>query len=233
MIQLISIHIAKTAGTSFYQSLSMVYGKHLDQRTKRIAFFPDGVERQLDESDFAPEIRAVHGHLRFYHIRSIYRLHHPYLIAWMRNPVDRVISNYYFMLNAVAGNPSHPHYSKRNYTLLEYANNSIPNKMCHYLEGISLDEIDFVGFQESFDADFLQLSGLFGWKTPLVPQKLNERAYEPGTVHYPTTPGQIDEAMRNKLSIINQQDMALYHKAEEYRQKNFWVHNFNPKKHVF
>ena len=233
MIQLISIHIAKTAGTTFYQSLSMVYGKHLDQRTKRIAFFPDGTERQLTESDFSPDIKVVHGHLRFYHIEKIYKLRQPFLIAWMRNPVDRVISNYYFMIHAVHGKPAHPHYSKRNYSLLEYANDSIPNKMCHYLEGISLDKIDFVGFQESFNYDFLQLSALLGWKTPLAPEYLNEREYEPESVHYPTKPEQIDESMRSKISLINQQDMELYHRAEEYRQKNYWVNNFNPKKHVF
>lgn len=222
MIKLISLHIAKTAGTAFYGLLGREYGNQLDPRFKRIHYFPDGVERQLDHADFASETNVVHGHLYFSHISRIYQQDHPRLICWLRQPVDRVISNYYFMQRAIYGRPDHPHAFKKNYSLMDYAEDSIHNKMCAYLEGVSLEKLDFVGFQENFQQDVIALAKLLNWQKPLVIEAVNQRNYENDHLTYPTPFDQITPQMRLEIARINALDMALFAEAEALKEKRHW-----------
>ncbi|MBS4056677.1 MAG: sulfotransferase family protein [Bacteroidetes bacterium] len=222
MIKLISLHIAKTAGTAFFGLLGREYGSQLDHRFKRIHYFPDGIERQLDSADFASETTVVHGHLYFSHISRIYQQNQPRLICWLRQPVDRVISNYYFMHRAINGRPDHPHAFKKNYSLMDYAEDSIHNKMCTYLEGISLEKLDFVGFQENFQQDVIALAKLLNWEKPLLIEAVNQRSYENDNIFYPTSFGQITQEMRSEIARINALDMALFAEAEELKRKGYW-----------
>ncbi len=213
MIKIVSLHIAKTAGTTFYNILQDQYPTTVDPRTKRKDFFPEGKERKLTAADFGPSAEVVHAHLRYWHIAELHREYKPFLITWLRHPVERVISNYYFMLRAVHQTKNHPHEHKRYYTLMEYAYDSIPDKMCHYLEGISPEEIDFIGFQERFSEDIQVLAALLGWASIPVLPRLNIFEPQQGQVHYPTPPDTISTAIREEIARINACDMQLYHDA--------------------
>jgi len=219
MIRIISLHIAKTAGTTFYHILMDQYAGRLDNRTKRKEFFPDGFERRLTETDFSPETEVVHAHLRFWHVSDLYQQQKPFMIAWFRQPVDRVISNYYFMLRAVYENPQHPHYHKRNYSLMEYVADSIPDKMSHYLEGIRPEKLDFIGFQESFADDCKALASALGWDRPFVQYVLNSHETDQGRFHYPTKPEEITKAMKKEIARINAADMELYSEVLSLRKR--------------
>jgi hypothetical protein len=219
MIRIISLHIAKTAGTTFYRILQDEYAARLDHRTKRKDFFPDGSERKLAVADFSPETEVVHAHLRFWHVSELYREQKPFLIAWFRHPVERVISNYYFMLRAVHENPQHPHYHKRNYSLMEYVADSIPDKMSHYLEGIKPEKLDFIGLQESFADDLKALASALGWVRPFVQYKLNSHETDSGCFHYPTQPEHITTEMREEIARINSSDMELFSEVLSLRKK--------------
>lgn len=213
MIKIVSLHIAKTAGTTFYHILQDQYPTKVDPRTKRKDFFPEGSERKLTTKDFDPATEVVHGHLLYWHIAELCSEYKPFLITWLRNPVERVISNYYYMLRAVHHSENHPHEHKRNYSLMEYAHDSIPDKMCHYLEGISLEKIDFIGFQESFSEDIQVLASKLGWASVTELPRLNIYEQQQGQVHYPTPPDEISIAMREEIARINARDMQLYHDA--------------------
>lgn len=219
MVDIISIHIAKTGGRSFFEILKNEYGNVLDPRTKRTDFFPDKDYSNPLIDRIPEEVSVMHGHLHYKHIKDIHQHYNPKIIAWLREPVDRIISNYYYMIGRVNEiGESHPQYRKRNHTLLEYAHDSVANKMSKCLDGISLEKLYFFGMQESFDEDIVQLSQMLGWKKGIPAVHINTGdsfdVYETA----PTKKSEITQAMRNEIAALNEKDILLYEKAKALKQ---------------
>ena len=100
-IELISIHIPKTAGRSFHEVLKRVYGGSLDKRYEKKHFFPDPVKKEQLSGVLPAGIRGIHGHLTISQVRHLIDKNQPKVITWVRNPVDRVISNYYYFMKRI------------------------------------------------------------------------------------------------------------------------------------
>ena len=88
MIELISVHIPKTAGTAFRHVLTDVYGLNgvLGDYPPDSIYHP---ERAID-----PQINVIHGHFT----PSKYQGYFPQAkrIVWLRHPLFRLISEYFF-----------------------------------------------------------------------------------------------------------------------------------------
>ncbi len=220
MIDLISIHIAKTGGRSFFVILKNEYGDSVDPRTRRVEFFP-GKDYSTPLIDRIPEhVRILHGHLHYKHIREIHEKYNPRIIAWLREPVDRVISNYYYMISRVNElGEQHPQYRKRNHSLLEYARDSVPNKMSKCLQGIDLKDLFYFGFQESFDEDVHVLAGKLEWKKEIPKVEINTGASSNAWATAPTPKDSITEDMRREIAAINNKDIELYEYAKKLRTR--------------
>ena len=98
MIELISLHIPKTGGRSLRRVLKNVYGDTLDLRQEIHDFYPDVKTSPPLEDDFPDHTRAIHAHLSIRHFMPIIQAHNPKVITWIREPVERMISNYYFFI---------------------------------------------------------------------------------------------------------------------------------------
>ena len=221
MIDLISIHIAKTGGRSFYEILKNQYAEVLDKRYKRVHYFPDNNYQNKLIYRIPNNVKVIHGHLLFEHIEEIYRKYNSKIITWFRDPVERVISNYYFLMLKVREDNNHPHYKKRNYTLLEYANESIRNKMSGYLNGIELEELFFFGFLEDFNTGLKILSSKLEWKKPIEKTHINKSKTNVLLHDVSTKEETITEDMKNIIRELNQDDVALYEKAKILYKKKF------------
>jgi len=219
MIELISIHIAKTGGQSFYEILRNEYGDSLDKRNKRVDYFPDKDYDNTLINRIPDHIHVLHGHLHYSHVKEIHEKHRPKIIAWLREPVDRVISNYYYMISRVNElGDKHPQYRKRNHSLLEYAKDSVPNKMSKCLKGISLNELFYFGFQESFGEDVRILANMLGWKKEIPEIRVNTGASFDSYVTAPTPKEEIDSAMKVEIANINLEDIKLYDEAKKLKK---------------
>jgi hypothetical protein len=219
MLELISIHIAKTGGRSFYEILRNEYGDELDQRNSRVDFFPDKDYSNALINRIPEYIRVIHGHLHYIHVKDIHEKYKPKIVTWLREPVDRVISNYYFMIQRVnEDGEKHPQYSKRGHSLIEYAHDSVPNKMSKCLRGINAEDLFFIGFQETFDEDVKRLAGKLGWKKEIPDVHLNAGSGFDSYEHAPTKREDITQEMRNEIATLNKKDIALY---REVKRLNF------------
>ena len=91
--RVISFHIPKTAGTSLSNTLVDVYGV---RRVLRMYGKGMYTERVPDR------VRVIHGHINRQQLVEIYERNPEWrpaaIITWIRNPVDRMISNYFFLL---------------------------------------------------------------------------------------------------------------------------------------
>lgn len=212
-LELISLHIPKTAGTSFRANLLHVYGK------KGVARF-DILKGKiwLDEKEFTGDvlpahIRVIHGHFVYAELASRLNIT-PQMkkITWLREPVERVVSNYFYLADMMKYYMQEEKHhinvlSKMQRTLEEYAADPLNrNRMSSFLTGISLNEFDFVGQIEHFSMHLQQLSNQLGWKqhTQVVHNNATSVSMERKD---------LSEELRERIAAWNSEDVQLYEAA--------------------
>ena len=150
MIELISVHIPKAAGTSFKWVLKHHYGDHLLQLYNP---YKSGIDF-LKIAEKHPKALAIHGHFRFKPFREKYP--NAKSIIWMRHPVERLISQYYYWRAFESQNdPKHDQFMNEDWSihqLAEYVKDDIRD---HYLGGgFRIADFDFVGVVEHMREDY-------------------------------------------------------------------------------
>lgn len=210
MVELISVHIPKTAGTAFRHVLLDAYGinRVLDD------YPPD---RIYDPSTaINPEIAVIHGHF----FPSKYRNLFPNAkrIVWLRHPIFRLISEYFFAKTIKDyNNVIHAKLLENNLSILEFAQISgMRNFLTRHIEGMDLQEFDFVGIQEFYNQDLVTLQKLMGW-SKFSPRVKNSNRYS--EYHKCLQEIIANDSLMNQLAQLNEQDLQLYESALHLRAK--------------
>ncbi len=217
-IELVSLHIPKTAGTSFRNILKSVYG---EKAVVRVDIPLENEKASHEKAVQGPaclpgETRVLHGHFRVKDLAHHYRLDAGIpLITWVRDPVERVLSNYFYLQKVLRGILEE---QKRNVallnkmerTLLEYARAEIArNRIAKFLDGMKAEDFLFIGVQEFFEEDLADLSHLLHWKkTPPLHHNDSELQRAP-----------VSEEIRKEIRSLNERDIALYKEALALRKK--------------
>lgn len=211
MIRLISIHIPKTAGKSFRAMLGEIYGEqkifHASSRTGKT--WNDDLKAKIP-----PEALVFHGHVTYRDIVRLQRETGAPVVTWVRNPVERVISNYcYFIERARSG--ARPHVAHRkDETLEEYAGSDVNrNRIARFLDGARLADLFFVGIVEHFPEDIEDLGRLLGWRKKAQVPRLHDNS------EFKRRIGPVGEKMRRRIRELNQEDEKLYEEALQLRKK--------------
>lgn len=219
-IDLISIHIPKTAGTSFYKSLQGVYGPKLSKSFRRM-HVRQAQERYGNLWDSVDGKKSVlHGHFTYPEVADIARAGQSKVVAWFRDPVDRLISNYHFFIAGLKKpDRNRPLYEANKHrieeSLLTYAQRpENRNLMTHFMEGISVEELYFAGVQEHYREDLERLARKLEWPD-VTANRLN--------VGNQAQASTIDEATRTMLAELNQQDIDLYRQVLARRQQEVYA----------
>jgi Sulfotransferase family len=209
-IILVSLHIPKTAGTSFRNILKNIYGEN---QVARFDISRKGVVR-LNESIYKksklPNVKVIHGHFTFQDLSDSFTLPESYkFITWMRDPVKRVISNYYYLESRLQElhdkDKSLNILSKMQRSLIEYARAEINrNRQAKFLTGCKLEDFDFIGIQEDFENELLRLSTILGWKE--IPENLIQNKTMGNTKD-------VEPSIISEIRDLNEQDAQLYDKA--------------------
>ncbi|MCF8238479.1 MAG: sulfotransferase family protein [Saprospiraceae bacterium] len=230
-LELISIHIPKTAGTSFQQILEAQYpGKALMRMDFEYVRLDDtapvlraknktdqAVLDQLVQSGEIPAyVKALHGHFTLPDIQQFLSASSSVrLVTWLRQPIERVISNYNYLNELleveILDRPRAQRLVKRlKRTIYEFA--SLPvnaDKYQIYLGGHQLDAFDFVGLTDHFDEDIIQLAKMMDWHVPR-------------SVHVNKTPRKsfgFNTTEQEVLEELYQLDIDIYQAAVERRKE--------------
>lgn len=213
---LISLHIPKTAGTSFRNMLKSVYG---EDQVVRFDINERGevrLDEALYEKDKLPGVRVIHGHFVFADLERMYKLPSDYqLITWLRDPVARVVSNYYYLESRLKELLDEERRnlnirSKMQRSLIEYARAELNrNRQSKFLRGIEIEQMDFVGIQEHFSTEIPALAACLAWKS--VPENLH---------HNPTASAKPDipDAVLAEIRELNAEDQAIYERGLALRK---------------
>jgi hypothetical protein len=209
---IISIHIRKTAGTSFRRELSEAFGDALlldygdeigsDRLLSRLKRIKTSLSAHYNRNRIVDRYKIVHGH--FYGTKYKSLPGRKYYVTFLRDPVERVISNYFY----IKSNPSRSHpdaisIHRRNLSLEEYVESAESrNLQARFLAGLDLDRFQFVGITEHYNRSISLFNKLFG---------VNLR----GDVHQNVTRARpsidmIDPLLRKRIITLNERDVALY-----------------------
>lgn len=217
---LISVHLPKTAGSSFKASLE----KHFAEK-----FLPDyadlpintpPIERQrhvlesgltMIEHDFR-EVECIHGHFMPAKYLLLNTIRPLIFVTWMRHPVERIVSHYYFWQRRYW--PEAPSLHKRiveeKWSLEKFClSEEMQNFYNQFLWGFPLHNFDFIGITEHYDDDFKYFSQTFlHHNLPSFKVNINEN----NKGNYP-----ISKTFRRQIESFHQLDMELYHSALKLR----------------
>lgn len=207
MIEIISIHIPKTAGTAFYHVLKKQYGDKLSPSYKR-----KHIKSLIEKPTYYPiesleKYTVLHGHLRYKEIRKLYENSNAKLITWVRDPVERLISNYHFFKHRLENPELNPEVFEKNKhrineSLLDYAHlDENRNRISWFIDESKIEDFFFIGIMEHFNRDLSHLSKLLNWDQFVLPPLINIS---------PKTHEIISNDVRLEIAALNQKDVALY-----------------------
>jgi hypothetical protein len=183
--KLLFIHIPKTGGSTLQSILNRAYGKNqvFDVQNNRKAFEFDKLspaEKQLKS--------VIKGHMAYGHHAHYSDTDNVSYITMLRNPISRLISNYYFILKQ-ENHHTHKKLIENNYSLKDYVESGVlantenaqvrllsnnidtPHGECtlQMLEEAKKNlELHFsvIGVSELFDQSILLMQEYYNWKTP-------------------------------------------------------------------
>ncbi len=216
--ELVSLHIPKTAGTSFRNILKNIYGEDQVVRFDINEANEVRINQILYKGNDIPKVRVIHGHFVMKSLKNKFLLPTDCkMITWLRDPVKRVVSNFFYLesrlqelLDEEKNNLNI--LSKMQRTLIEYARADINrNRQSKFLEGSSLNDFQFIGIQESFDSEIARLAAVMKW------EKIPEILYHNRT---PETRSAISAEVLDEIRSLNMEDIWLYSEALQIRQKH-------------
>lgn len=158
-LEIISVHIPKTAGTTFGQILAQVYDD------SRVFFDNPQLHCINDLPAIDTNIRAIHGHFPV----GKYAGHFPSAkrIVWLRHPIHRLLSHYFYLksFSEVHNNdPIHRLVLEQQISVVEFAQQvGMFNVLAGFTYGLPLTDFYFVGIQEYFLEDLSALKEMLEW----------------------------------------------------------------------
>jgi len=210
------VHVPKTAGICFKINLQKFY----EESRSLHVYLPEHLEgKSIDDYDL------VTGHIQpMKDDLSDDRL----LVTWLRNPVDRLVSQYFYFNHYNTSNSdseSNQQYHStvdisrfyekiEEHTSKEENRNIIYKDYFYYLD---IDDFDFIGVYEDFHNDQnLFFQKFFGQSIDFqFLTNINTMIDKSRSNNY-----DIDPNLRKRIEQCNPRDMDLYHRVLELKNKS-------------
>jgi len=196
----ISVHIPRTAGTSFKKTLDYVYGY---SAVKTVYDEPTcKVFRAKQIPVIAKRTRVIHGHMPA-NQQLIDHFKNPFLVTWIREPFDRAVSHYFYWKQMkYDGSAVHHKFLSNEYTLPQFVKEfHLQNQVASLFSYIPIEQFNFIGQVENYNQDLERLSNVLHWKkTPVFKVNNATKAY-------------ISESEKKETINLLKKEYMIYDKA--------------------
>ncbi|OOG40366.1 sulfotransferase family 2 domain-containing protein [Rhodanobacter sp. C05] len=220
---IISLHLPKTAGTSFGKSLSLHFGARyrpdygdqaiskpvLQRRESALAAGMEIAEQGLGDCE------CVHGHFLPVKYLPLAARRELTFVTWMREPVARIISHYYYWQESYDEKTAAPHHRQvieQRWTLEQFClSEQFRNIYTQYLWSFPLENFAFIGTSENYQEDLQEFCRRY-LSVNLKPQCQNAAKYS--GLRDP-----LDKAFLDTAREFHAADMQLYQQALKWRER--------------
>lgn len=209
-IDLVSLHIPKTAGTAFRLILSENINP---KRFAKVDIFNSGRIKVNDvhfsEKKLNKKITVIHGHFSYLKLNDFFALKaNVRYITWLRDPVERVLSNYYFLKGIIEARLNEQLdenlFNRMGKTLEEFVSmEENQNVMSKFLEGAPLENFEFIGIQDRFEEELKELQQVMGWE--LGGNSVHNKTDQKTKTH--------DKSLIELIKEKNIEDIRLYNRV--------------------
>jgi hypothetical protein len=216
---IISVHIPKTAGTSFNFDLAQVFGHRLlrDYGDWPESTSPEGAAHNercradmlADAERIGRQYDAIHGHFVAAKYAGVFPI--TALVTMVRDPYQHAVSTYEHATRVSASpHPGFRLFKEARMTLLDFIE-AFPNHQALYFGGMSVEEFAIVGVTERYRQTVALFEAVFGVAMPGQSARQNVNPGKRG-VEYEIAP----EA-RRAIERCRPEDIALYrHGCERF-----------------
>ncbi|MFL5342601.1 MAG: hypothetical protein ACJ8F7_20910 [Gemmataceae bacterium] len=211
---LISLHLPKTAGTSFAAALESRFGPRLlrdyadlpintPRSERHAAAFRAGLA--MAETG-GPDAHCIHGHFLPVKYLPLADRRDVRFITWIRDPVARVLSHYYYWqrtYNPQSAPTLHRKVMEEGWSVERFClGPELRNLYCQFLWAFPLENFEFIGVTEYYDEDLTYFARRY-LGTTVEPVRLNGAAAEPP----------VPASLRDEIAAAHADDVALYQRA--------------------
>ena len=160
-VELISVHLPKTAGSTFGKViLPQVYPP------SQILYDYDDlpINTLIPKGQPTTETRVIHGHFPAKKYKEYYP--NAKMVIWLRNPILLLISAYYFWISSSIDNirnENHRYVVENKLEFTDFVNQPFTHNIIsnYFAKGMKLSDFYFVGIQEFFRDDLTILRTVF------------------------------------------------------------------------
>ena len=203
-LEIISLHIAKTGGKTFVNLMKDLYGNEKVIRFRKVKYEVLNNDYSIELKNEASIFNVLHGHFLYNEVKDIHLNSNAKVITWLRDPVERVISRYFYLQKRIEQDPNHIQKEKKDMGLLNYA--ALPsqrNVMSQYVNGIAIENLFFIGILEYFDQSIEEFKQLFNFTNKVeIPWDNNNQEYKSKYA--------VSQEERNEILNLNKKDLELY-----------------------
>jgi hypothetical protein len=227
---IISLHIPKTAGSSFREALQQHFGERLlldyaDKPLQVLAAGPTSPSLIADPVAAASlrGIDCVHGHFFLSKYLELCNALPIKLVTWLRDPIQRVCSHYYYWKQDPGDQPVTDlrrrmlaeDWDLGTFALCPELRDICVRFMCH----APPEAFAFLGLTEFYEEDLEDFSRHI-LQAPLKYFRLNDGPRRSSQSY------ELPAGLRQEIEAFHAKDMALYRRALELRQKRIAAAGF-------
>jgi hypothetical protein len=219
---MISLHLPKTAGTSFRASLKAHFGGGYQDDYDDLPISRPPAERQAlavskglrIAKEGIGQSECVHGHFMPVKYLSLGAIKPLVFVTWLREPAARLFSHYDYWQESYDAEFSAPHHRRvieESWSLERFClSEQFRNIYTQYLWGFSLENFAFVGISEFYQKDLAYFSQRF-LGTDLMPTHENATK-ESSSIK------KVDDSFLAEVRKFHATDASLYQQALVWRQ---------------